>query len=57
MTDPSRDDDEIDRMTINERIERDRQIIATYEENMAFYRRRIEDDRYRLGRLDERLGG
>lgn len=31
--------------------------IAQYEEHQEFYRRQVEDGRYELGRLDERLGG
>ena len=53
----SRDDDEIERMTLAQEIEKDRLIVATYEQNMAFYRNRIENNRYTLGRLDERLEG
>lgn len=48
--------DEFERMRLVEQIEKDRQIIASYEENMMFYRIRIEENRYALGRLDERLG-
>jgi hypothetical protein len=38
-------------------IERARRLVSQYEEHQEFYRRQIEDDRYQLGRLDERLGG
>lgn len=49
--------DEFTRIGRLDQIDRDRLIIARYEEGMAFYRNRIEDNRYELGRLDERLGG
>jgi hypothetical protein len=51
------DDDEFERIKRVERIQRAREILAQYEDGMAFYRRQIEDDRYQIGRLDERLGG
>jgi hypothetical protein len=54
---PSRERDEFDRITRLAEIERDRELIAQYEEGMAFYRGRIEDYRYQLGRIDQRLGG
>lgn len=44
-------------MRLVEQIERDRALIAQYEEHQAFYRARVEESRYLLGRLDERLGG
>ncbi|GIF97412.1 hypothetical protein Cci01nite_25060 [Catellatospora citrea] len=37
-------------------VERDREIVAKYEEGLGFHRSRIEADRYELGELDERLG-
>ncbi|GAA0710352.1 hypothetical protein GCM10010199_06460 [Dactylosporangium roseum] len=49
--------DEFDRIRITHQLERDRAIVAQYEEHMAFYQRRIETQMYDLGRLDERLGG
>jgi hypothetical protein len=39
-----------------EDIERARMIIVQYEKGLAFYRREIENKRYEIGRLDERLG-
>jgi|GEM_PF-4470778 len=57
MTDKARQDDEFERIRLIAQIERDRQLIAQYEEHQALYRCRVEDDRYELGRLDERLGG
>lgn len=39
------------------RLQRARDFIAQHEESLAFYRRQVEDTRYELGRLDERLGG
>ncbi len=50
-------EDEFDRIRLHEQIEKDRRFVVMYEENLAFYRGRIEDSRYELGRLDERLGG
>jgi hypothetical protein len=38
-------------------IERAREIIAKYHEGIRYYQQQIEDNRYSLGRLDERLGG
>jgi len=57
MTTTPRQDDEFERMRLVAQIERDRLLIAQYEEHQAFYRGRVEDSRYELGRLDERLGG
>jgi hypothetical protein len=53
----SRQGDEFERMRLVAQIERDRQLVAQYAEHQSFYRARIEDSRYELGRLDERLGG
>jgi hypothetical protein len=36
---------------------RAREIIVQYEEGFAVYRERIENIRYEIGRLDERLDG
>jgi hypothetical protein len=52
-----RENDEFERMRLVAEIERDRLLIAQYDEHQAFYRGRAEDNRYKLGRLDERLGG
>lgn len=52
-----REDDEFERMRLVAQIERDRGLITRYEEHQARYRARIEDSRYKLGRLNERLGG
>jgi hypothetical protein len=49
--------DEFERMRLAARLERIRGLVAQYEEHQGFYRRQIEDSRYELGRLDERLGG
>jgi hypothetical protein len=57
MTPVPKEDDEFERIRLVAQIERDRQLIAQYEEHQAFYRNRVEDSRYELGRLDERLGG
>ncbi len=48
--------DEFSRMELTARLHRDRQIIDQYESGLAFHRKRVEDTRYELGRLDERLG-
>ncbi|MBB5873817.1 hypothetical protein F4553_007251 [Allocatelliglobosispora scoriae] len=49
--------DEFQRMKLTAAVERARGFISQYEEGLAFYRRQLEDTRYELGRLDERLGG
>ncbi|MDG4794589.1 hypothetical protein [Micromonospora sp. WMMD1082] len=49
--------DEFERMRLVARIERARELIAQYEAHQEFYRRQVEDSRYELGKLDERLGG
>jgi len=51
------EDDEWQRIRLTEQVERDRAILAQYTEHLAFYQTRIEEARYELGRLDERLGG
>lgn len=56
MTTPE-ERDQFDRMRLVARIERARALVAQYEEHQEFYRRQIEDSRYELGKLDERLGG
>jgi hypothetical protein len=37
-------------------IQRARLLIAQYEEHLAYFRGTVEDNRYLLGRLDERIG-
>jgi hypothetical protein len=49
--------DEFDRIKLHQDIERARAMLAQYETGMAHFRREIENWRYKLGRLDERLGG
>jgi hypothetical protein len=49
--------DEFARMHLTAQLAKSREIIAQYEVGLAFHRRRVEDTRYELGRLDERLGG
>ncbi|TDB96455.1 hypothetical protein E1091_09245 [Micromonospora fluostatini] len=56
MTSP-RERDEFERMRLVAQIERARDFIKQYEEHQEFYRQQVEDSRYELGRLDERLGG
>ena len=53
----SREADEFRRIELTARLARDREIVAKYEAGLEFYRRRVEDTRYDLGRLDERLEG
>jgi len=53
----SKERDEFERMRLVAQIERARAFIRQYEEHQEFYRRQVEDSRYELGRLDERLGG
>ena len=49
--------DHFERMRLNAQIDRDREIVVRYDDGMAYRRQRIEDARYELGKLDERLGG
>jgi hypothetical protein len=57
VTASSKDEDEFERIRLVAQIERDRHLVRQYDQHQAFYRARIEDGRYELGRLDERLGG
>jgi hypothetical protein len=57
MTTTPREDDEFERIRLVAEIEHARLLIAQYDEHQAYYRGRVEDNRYQLGRLDERLGG
>jgi ribosomal protein L15E len=52
-----KEEDEFVRIRLHEEIERARVLIGKYEEGLAFVRLKIEKNRYRIGRLDERLGG
>jgi hypothetical protein len=54
--DDPRERDHFERIKHYEDIERARMIIMQYEKGLAFYRREIENKRYEIGRLDERLG-
>ena len=56
MTTPN-ERDEFERMQLHQDISRAREIIEQYEVGTVFYRAEIETKQYRLGRLDERLGG
>jgi len=38
-------------------VERARQVVEMYEQNQEHFRQAIENNRYELGKLDERLGG
>jgi ribosomal protein L15E len=55
--DPQRERDEFKRIELTARLQRARDLIMQYEEGLAFYRGQVEDNRYELGRLDERLRG
>jgi hypothetical protein len=55
MDDPT-ERDEFERIKLHQDIERARMIITQYEAGLAFHRQEIENKRYRIGRLDERLG-
>jgi hypothetical protein len=57
MTTTPREDDEFERIRLAAEIEHARLLIVQYEEHQAYYRDKVEDNRYQLGRLDERLGG
>jgi ribosomal protein L15E len=54
--DDARVRDEFERMERHRELERAREVIVKYEEGFAEYRQRIEKLKYRIGRLDERLG-
>jgi len=49
-------DDHFKRIQLAADIERARGLIAKYDEGRAFYCRMIEENRHKIGRLDERLG-
>lgn len=51
-----REYDKFQRIKRTADIERFREIIVKYEEGLADYRSRIEDQLYKIGRIDERLG-
>jgi hypothetical protein len=48
---------EFDRIELRQAQGLARAMIHQYEEGLAFRRLRLEDITYKLGRLDERLGG
>ncbi len=50
------EESQFERIRLTAQLDRDREIVAQYEEGLAYYRQRIEDARYELGRFDERLG-
>ncbi len=54
--DSQRERDEFERMRLTAQIERARMLVAQYDEHQEFFRRQIEDSRYELGRLDQKLG-
>lgn len=52
-----REQDEFDRIQVSTQIAKDRLMITQYEEGLEHRRARVENNRYELGRLDERLRG
>lgn len=50
-----RESEEFERIQLAAQLERDRLIVRQYEEGLADRRYRIEQTRYRMGVLDERL--
>jgi hypothetical protein len=52
-----RERDEFERIKLSADVERRREILVQYEEGLALYRTKIEEDRYDLGKIDQRLGG
>ncbi len=55
--DEQRERDEFKRMQFTAQLQRYRELVVQYEVGIGFHRRQMEDLRYQLGRLDERLGG
>jgi hypothetical protein len=51
-----REKDEFRRIQLATELDRARKLVAQYDEHQSYYRAVIEDHRYELGRLDERLG-
>jgi hypothetical protein len=49
--------DQFERMRLTDEIERARYLVGQYDEHQQFWRREIETKLYKLGQLDERLGG
>ena len=49
--------DEFSRMKITAELIRFREMISQYEAGLAFRRQKVENYRYRLDRLDQKLGG
>lgn len=52
----ARTQDEFERIKLHQDVERHRLVLEQYENGMRFYRQEIENKRYTIGRLDERLG-
>lgn len=48
--------DQFRRIELMSQLEHDRGLIDVYEKGLAYFRTRIEDARYSLGKLDQRLG-
>ncbi|MGH3679539.1 MAG: hypothetical protein ACRDT2_04540 [Natronosporangium sp.] len=49
--------DQFARIELLTKLQRDREIVAMYEENLTELRKKIEQEVHILGKLDERLGG
>lgn len=49
--------DQFARIELLTKLQRDREIVAMYEHNLAELRATIEEKIHKLGKLDERLGG
>jgi hypothetical protein len=52
----TRDEDHFERIRLAADIERARNLIERYDDGQAFYQNLIENSKYKIGRLDERLG-
>lgn len=55
--DNPRERDQFARIELLTKLQRDREIVAMYEENLAKLRQEIGMKLHKLGKLDERLGG
>jgi hypothetical protein len=54
--DEDRSEHEFKRIRLHHTVEQKRAFVAQYERGLAFAREAIEEARYEIGRLDERLG-
>jgi hypothetical protein len=51
-----KEQDEFVRIRLHQKIERARVLIGKYEEGLAHFHQEIEDNKYNIGKLDERWG-